>query len=324
MNSTRIRKKLILFNICLAVFLFSVAGSLAAYTSLTSVKRVVTTQGSEQLFSSNILAELPDNQELQNRALSFSADVDENLLRITVCNYAQGNKTKWASNDINYTVSFGLVDANGDVIKNDSELHNAVLSAYRVNGTGLADSNSISDTLSSDRANENVYTVTIPTRYMMDYKIKVIATPTQPSPYRGLGRRLSVSEYTATAAWKLTFLSSEQAEEANRLGCINTKLSGQEHKYLVLKWDMKHVDIDPWFLADMDLSHPAPAAEDSEEAGWCTLVFEVGGMVDGEKRPGQYNITFYRTYGVSEKDFPGENWEDLKSYIRYSTMPITD
>ena len=99
---------LIIINCSLAVIFLLLAGSLAAYTSLSNAKRTISTVGSKQLFSSNILLEYEKEDDIQGDSMSFSKDGDSTF-KVSVCNYSQDNLEKYASEDINYTIKVSLI-----------------------------------------------------------------------------------------------------------------------------------------------------------------------------------------------------------------------
>ena len=117
---------LIIINCSLACMFLLIAGSLAAYTSLSNAKRTISTVGSKQLFSSNILLEYDkEKNDIQGKSLSFSTDGNI-VFKISVCNYAQGDAGKYASEDITYKINVSLIDQNGNTVTDQN-----VLSGYK-------------------------------------------------------------------------------------------------------------------------------------------------------------------------------------------------
>ena len=207
-----------------------------------------------------------------------------------------------------------MVDLNGNTVTGS-----AVLSKYKWNETAFSElSQPITGTLSNETASEQMYTVTVPTEYMKDYRIRITAD-SHIAGYKCIGRIVSVAEEIATSEWKINYLNIEQQEEAYDLGCINTKLTGSEHVMLTLSWDYSHVEIDPWFLEDIGVNTPV------QNSGWKSITFEVGGT-DAERnaRPNQYSVTFYRTKAVRSDDSTLENWSEIKSYIQLSTNSVSE
>lgn len=301
---------LIIINCSLACMFLLIAGSLAAYTSLSNAKRTISTVGSKQLFSSNILLEYDGESAVQGKSMSFSADGDA-VFKVSVCNYAQGDDGKYASENITYKINVSLIDQNGKTVTDQQ-----ILSAYKWNETLFSKlTQPIEGTLKGGKTSNNVYSVTVPIADMKKYKIKITADPTN-KQYKPLGRILYFSEDIASSEWKITYLSDEQNQEAYDLGCIHIKLTGSEYARLTLTWKSEHVQIDPWFLEDIkkDTNVSETVGEDNN-----SLTFTAG----GDTGKNQYNIAFYRTSPVHGDDTKGETWDDIKSYISLSSKKLT-
>ena len=300
---------LIIINCSLAVIFLLLAGTLAAYTSLSNAKRTISTVGSKQLFSSNILLEYEKEDDIQGDSMSFSKDGDSTF-KVSVCNYSQDNLEKYASEDINYTIKVSLMDQNGKEVTDHS-----ILSRYKWNDTSFSDlKNNITYCLTKGQKSQHIYSITVPSEYMKGYKIKIIAEP-QKNGYRSLGRIISFSEDVSSSEWKIDYLNDELAQNAYDLGCINTRLTGSEHAKLTLTWDTTHVQIDPWFLEDIQKVTGVYIGHTDN-----SLTFEAG----GDSGSNQYDITFYRTNPVHSDDSPLENWNNIKSYITLTSEKITE
>ena len=289
---------LIIINCSLAVIFLLLAGTLAAYTSLSNAKRTISTVGSRQLFSSNLLLEYEKEDDIQGYSMSFSKDGDSTF-KVSVCNYAQDNPEKYASEDINYTIKVSLLDQNGKIVTDQN-----VLSQYKWNDTSFSNlENNITYCLRKGQKSQHIYSITVPAEYMKGYKIKIIAEPRKDG-YRSLGRIISFSEDVSSSEWKIDYLNDELAQNAYDLGCINTRLTGSEYAVLTLTWDTDHVQIDPWFLEDIKKSTAYIESSDK------SLTFKAG----GDSGSNQYDVTFYRTTPVHGDDSKLENWNDIKSY----------
>ena len=299
---------LIIINCSLACMFLLIAGSLAAYTSLSNAKRTISTVGSKQLFSSNILLEYEKEDDIQSKFMSFSKDADSTF-KVSVCNYAQDNPEKYASEDINYTIKVSLLDQNGKIVTDKN-----VLSRYKWDNTSFSNlENNITDCLRKGQKSQHIYSITVPAEYMKGYKIKIIAKP-QKDGYRSLGRIISFSEDVSSSEWKIDYLNDEQEQEAYELGCINTRLTGSEYAKLTLTWNPTHVQIDPWFLEDIKKSNVYIESSDK------SLTFKAG----GDSGFNQYDITFYRTAPVHSDDSTPEDWNAIKSYISLTSEKITE
>ena len=285
-----------------------IAGSLAAYTSLSNAKRTISTVGSKQLFSSNILLEYEKEDDIQSKFMSFSKDADSTF-KVSVCNYAQDNPEKYALENIEYTIKVSLIDQNGKEVTDQN-----VLSKYKWDNTPFSNLKDLKDTLSSGQKSEHVYSITVPAKYMKSYKIKIVAEPGK-NGYHSLGRMISFSEDVASSEWKIDYLNDEQEQKAYDLGCINTRLTGSEYAELTLTWDTAHVQIDPWFLEDIEKVTGVYMSSTDH-----SLTFKAG----GNSGFNQYDITFYRTNPVHSDDSTPEDWNAIKSYISLTSEKITE
>ena len=298
---------LIIINCSLACMFLLISGSLAAYTSLSNAKRTISTVGSKQLFSSNILLEYRNESEIQGKSMSFSG-VGENRFNVSVYNYAKEDPGKYASEDITYTIHVSLLDQSGKEVTDQS-----ILSKYKLGEKKFSESGNITGTLNGNQKSEMIYSVTVPADYMKTYKIKITAKPTN-NTYKSLGRIISFSEDVASSEWRISYLSDEQLQNAYDLGCIHVRLTGSEYARLTLNWKTDHVQIDPWFLEDIRKDKNASATVNDT-----SLTFIAG----GDTGTNQYNITFYRTTPVHGDDTRAENWDDIKSYIRLKSEKLT-
>ena len=300
---------LIIINCSLACMFLLISGSLAAYTSLSNAKRTISTVGSKQLFSSNILLEYGDESEIQGKSMSFSGE-GEHAFNVSVYNYAKEDPGKYASEDITYMIHVSLLDQSGKEVTDQS-----ILSKYKLGEKKFSELGNTTDTLNRNEKSEKTYSVTVPAEYMKTYKIKITAKSVN-TTYKSLGRIISFSEDVASSEWRISYLSDEQSQAAYDLGCIHVRLTGSEHAKLTLTWNTQHVQIDPWFLEDIKNDTKASASENSENN---SLTFTAG----GDTGTNQYNITFYRTTPVHRDDTKAENWDDIKSYIRLTSEKLT-
>lgn len=288
-----------------------IAGSLAAYTSLSNAKRTISTVGSKQLFSSNILLEYDkEKNDIQGKSMSFSTD-GSIVFKVSVCNYAQGDAGKYASEDITYKINVSLIDQNGDPVTDQK-----VLSEYKWKETPFSDlTQPVEYKLTGGKESKYIYSVTVPAADMKKYKIKITAVSDN-NRYKPLGRVIYFSEDVASSEWRISYLSDELKQNAYDLGCIHVKLTGSEYARLTLTWDPEHIQIDPWFLEDIKKDKNASATVGADTK---SLTFTAG----GDTGKNQYNIAFYRTRPVHGDDSKEETWDDIKSYIRLSSGKLT-
>ena len=302
---------LIIINCSLACMFLLIAGSLAAYTSLSNAKRTISTVGSKQLFSSNLLLAYGKENEIQGKSMSFSAD-GNNTFKVSVCNYAQGDAGKYASEDIKYNINVSLLDRNGVTVTDPS-----ILSQYKWdNDSFSALTQPVSGTLTGGEESKHIYSVTVPAADMQKYKIRITASPSDNNRYKALGRILYFSEDIASSEWRISYLSDEQNQEAYELGGIHVKLTGTEYARLTLTWDTNHVQIDPWFLEDIKNDTNASASVETDNE---SLIFTAG-RDTGKNR---YDIVFYRTKPVHGDDSSPETWKNIQSYINLKSEKLT-
>jgi hypothetical protein len=349
MKKEKNRKKLIIMNLCLALLLAVIAGTIAAYTSLSSAKRVVSTKGSTQLFSSNVLYSFKNGETPSSRAMSFSTSTTSNSFTFNVCNYAQGAKTTWSNKNINYSLSIEILDSSNAAVKDNEILKDFEITRTE-SGKTTADTTVTLDNWVSGNTyklstgascSEDEFEISFPTKYIGTYKIKIVAS-SDVTGYTSIGRIISTSEASASTHWTGTFTDSIVGDESHKpseLGSVNVKISGQENEYMIITWDTDYFEIDPWFLKDLEkelsdckLSNYELTTETSSsstvesESGdsksgssgnVTTLKFEVGSI----DQPNQYYISFFRTQSAKTLD---ESWDQMKSHISFSYVAKVD
>ena len=283
----------------LAAILAVITVSFAAYTSLSSAKRVVTVKGTEQFFTSDVLLEYQNPSDLQTRVISFGEE--EKVFSVTVCNHLQGDETKYDTKNIPYTFKAELLDADGNSVKESS-----VYSRLYVDGTAMS-SNPVelqNKVLAGGKAQNQIYTFKLDPE-ILNYRIKITAETTR-SEYKSLGRVIAFTTNATETNWSGSFMEAEKnAVNSNKnLGIINYKISGQAEEDCVLSWDTSRVEIDQWCLQNMTSQEP------QEKDGIKSVTLHLG----APNTPKQYLLTFYRTY--AEQDLT-ETWEDISKYISF-------
>ena len=207
--------------------------SYAAYTSVTSARRVVSTaSAADSLFSSNYLSLLPkenmgtNNEKsgdaYKNIPVSYQPGSETQAVYVSVCNYAQGYLTKWSDKDITYHIEFSLVDLethqpidkNGTYTdKSGKEVTGADIlnKDFKVSeGISTSGKDTISKTYArkslkyvSTGGSQDMYTIFFDTTYadIVGVKIEVITEDNSPaySGY-GLGGVLCLSGYITEAS----------------------------------------------------------------------------------------------------------------------------
>ena len=292
-------KRLTVIFFVLAAVLAVLTVSFAAYTSLSSAKRVVTVKGTEQFFASDVLLEFQQDSQIQTRVISFGEE--EKVFSVTVSNHLQGDKTKYDTKNIPYTFQVELLDTDGKTVTDRN-----VYSELSVNDTKMA-SNPVSiqnQVLNGGGVRDKTYTFRLDPE-ILNYRIKITALTTR-SEYKSLGRVISFTTNTTATDWRGNFVDAEKTAVKNNeeLGIINYKISGQTEGDYVLSWDSSRVEIDQWCLKKM-------TSETPEKKG---NVKSVKLHLGASGTPKQYFITFYRTY--AEQDL-NENWDAIRRYISF-------
>lgn len=313
-NKLKRMSKLSIVYFALSAVIMFTAISFAAYTSLSSVKRVVTVKGTEQLFTSNILVPYATEGEIQTRIVSFADNSEKKIVEIDIANYIQGDITKFDTYGINYDLMIEVIDIVGNQITNP-----AVYTKYEVNGAKLSTNPyTTSGFLSGSEAHADVYNVAIPAEYMSVYRLKVTAVPTD-SKYSSIGRVIATSTETFTPHWTGHYLDTEKTavDEGDKLGIINYQISGHMEETCILSWNTTVLDLDPWFITDMtELGIISSSVIESGDIK--SLPLNLG----KEGTPDEYDIKFYRTTSVNDMD---ETWADISnSSTGYITFTNSD
>ena len=292
-------KRLTVIFFVLAAVLAVLTVSFAAYTSLSSAKRVVTVKGTEQFFTSDVLLEFQQDSQIQTRVISFGEE--EKVFSVTVSNHLQGDKTKYDTKNIPYTFKAELLDTDGKSVT-DSKVY----SKLYVNGQSMKSNPVIiSDkVLKGGEAQDLTETFRLDPE-ILNYRIKITAVPTR-NEYHSLGRVIAFTTNSGATNWSGSFIEAEKSavDDNKELGIINYKISGQTEEDCVLSWDSSRVEIDQWCLQKMTSETPA------ENGNVKSVKLHLG----ASGTPKQYFITFYRTYAEQDLD---EKWDDISRYISF-------
>ncbi|MDO4479174.1 MAG: hypothetical protein Q4B73_09110 [Lachnospiraceae bacterium] len=291
----------------LAALLAVITISFAAYTSISSVKRVVTVKGTEQLFTSDILMPYEDADNLESRVISFGAGATDKSFEVNISNHIQGDVSKYDAKGFSYTFNMELFDRNGNRVTDA-----AVYQQLKINGTAMsANPYAISGVFPGGASKDDLYKFTL-TDDLMACKLKLTAVSSV-NTYKPLGRLISFTTDKTSANWTGEFMTAEKVTAVmnKELGMINYLISGHVEEDCVLSWDATRVDIDQWFLDDLGVT------PEEGDGGRKMLRLHLG----AENTPDQYIITFYRTYAVS--DLESETWDDIQSYISFTNSKDT-
>ena len=299
----------------IAVYLFIVAAvaviaySMAAYTSLSSAKRVVTVRGSEQYFTSDILVQYETGSSLQSRVKSFGKNDKTRTFSVTVSNHLQNDATKYDSKSINYTFSAELVDADGNPVTNAGVDNNLTIN-YGTQSVTLTNGKCeiTNQSFAGGTAQDTTYTFIMTGDEILQYRIRITAVPTNRSEYKPLGRLIVLAVDSTVSNWTGSFLTTESSAVNNEktLGLLNYRISGHLEEDCVLSWDFSRVEIDEWFLAQMGITEN----QITKTGNMKSVKLHLGAA----GTPQQYTIQFYRTYAAGDLE---ENWDTISKYIKF-------
>jgi hypothetical protein len=325
----------------LLILLLLSGGSFAAYTSMSSVKRVISTgNASELLFSSNYMTAYDlNNTDWSTKVIVFN-NSENPTISVSVCNYEQGNTTKVNDSDIQYQFIATLLTAAGETLQSNTKLTitdesgnvtgtvtgEKILSDYSVITNGKESKFSekgvcqlTQQSLTGGTTSRNVYKIKLAGEYLDYVNVQVQAIPVDangntvtaytPTNSKQLARILSSSVYTTqqNIAWSGSFTDSNDID-AQKYDGLNYELSGYGEGTVSLIWDTDKIEISPWFLEDIGVGKKDIVVD--KENHTKTIQFKVGSDITVRS----YRIQFYRVEAVTSQ----ENWTDVKSYITCS------
>lgn len=295
----------------IAVILLAVSGSLAAYTSFNSVKRVVSTGGkkSDTMFSSNYLS-LVDWTDTQYAVRYISPsevrDTAENNVEgytftVQICNYILGNPAVYNLNDIEYTFTVNLLPSSGSSLPEG-------ITEIKIGGRPLGESGSYTlsnEKLAKGSAQKKEYAFYVPVALKDLVKFQIVAEPVEASVsatnHQKLAGVITLSSLAPTENWTGQFLDDKN-EKTDDYDAFNYEISGNGEGTVTLSWP-ENLQISSWFLTDVNTT---PSGNS------CT--FSVGGSYDnGTPRPEAYHLQFYRTPGKENLD-----WSEMESMVSVS------
>ena len=283
-----------------------IAYSLAAYTSLSSAKRVVTVRGSEQYFTSDILVQYEPGQSLSNRVKSFGKNETSRTFSVKLSNHLQNDDTKCDKKNINYTLNVELVNANGTTVT-DASLQDKL----KVNEQSLTNGKyTTKASLAGGKATDITYKFDLTGDEILQYRIKITAVPTNraETECKPLGRLILLAVDSTSSNWTGSFLTTENnaVQEGKSLDFLNYRISGHVEEDCVLSWQSDRVEIDKWSLEQMGISENNIDKKNN--------IKSVRLHLGAAGTPQQYTIQFYRTYAANDLK---EDWSTIQSYVTF-------
>ena len=322
----------------IAVVFLAVSGSLAAYTSFNSVKRVVSTgKGNGTLFSSNYLYLVDNGEQEENystRRISPTEVKEGDTVTgyeftVQVCNYVLGNETIYNTNTINYRFEAQLIASDGSATLPSN------ITNIKVKKSGDDTENPFDTTgnlqlageeLSTGSAKKNAYTFTIPADLKDKVKIRITATPDDTTSLSATNNQklagiLTFASLAPTENWSGEFIDDESNAPSKYDG-FNYEISGNGEGKVTLTWSST-LQISTWFLSEVELDTNGFTSDETRQS----ITFPVGGTEkDGTTpRPTAYQLQFYWNPDKIDKDGREKctDWSEFENKVTVKFTPNT-
>ncbi len=291
-------KDIFRFAVLVAAAIAVTVTATAEFTKSYRAKRVVAAYATEgMLFSSNHL-QASVEPTYSTVWVDRSDAADETIQSfdniITICNYAQGNPTKYYGKTINYTLTTAIVQLvktdNGDGTESVSiQPYTGAAPAVKIDGQPMQ--SSYSGSLLEGRDRENAYTLSLPRSMLTGDKLYVMltATPTGAS-YTDLGPiwglfDIAIKPDASATGWHIES-TDNRANAIGEYAGYNFRLSGSGAGTVTLGWDASKLEINEIFKDSVSAAAPG-----SLPAGWSGMT-AVQFHVDAASK-NNYDIQFY-------------------------------
>ena len=329
------REKWVLVLVSLLCIVALTAGTIAAYTNVEAIKRVVSTKkpGADVRFSSNHLT-LCDRSagSYPNKLISVGTQVQLQF-PVSICNYPQEDITRVNEETIVYTLEVSLVDLQGNPISGETTVEyqiedgttqtitGADLSQLLfINGQSIeSDSCSkrfINNELPGGQASTQSFRISCADGSVLCFSQVMVQIKAVPENTAG-----GLAEKMLAGCFRFVVVSAQSNQWTGRfvdeslnttnLDAFNYELSGTAQGKLRLSWNPNYVEPSLWALEDMGVSLESDIHTDTNDMSYFEI--EVGGSDD----PSQYLLQFYRTNGIPDN----ETWENVKTYVT-CTFPV--
>ena len=255
-------------------------GTFAAYTSVESVKRVVTTKStsSELCFSSNYLEETEQNSPTYAEKIITANDTGF-IIKLDIYNFPKSDGTKFSQVDITYVLAITLI-ANDDTVSNitEAEQVNSLLTLEPSSPSVIG-----SHTITTGSAKTDSYTISCNAQKietLRNYKIRITATPNI-SNEKILAADFKLVTTSQSTHWQVRNIDYANGYPIDQLDAFNYEIYGTAQESVTLTWPKEKVALSPWSKRDLGIV-------ETENTG--TATFSVGG--DG--KPSSYLLQFYK------------------------------
>ena len=301
----KLKKHWITIWLAVAVSALAVIVGYAAYTRVSTTKRVVSTQaGADVLFSSNymMLARKTTN-EVANPQQYTS---DNPMYTMNVCNFAQGDRRTWFNRTINYTLTAQLVDKSKNAVSASGKTFTIKKKGVSGSATDLSDGvvhtvGSFQLKYSKDDIAYDEFEITLDKSELQsnspNYYVLIIATP---DSTEGGAIPTNISGYigvsqgnTSTVRW--TGEIEDQGLGTNTYHGYNFVLHGSGKGIIKFGWDPRYLSISEISVSTNSL--PSPTTEtvqidENTSATFNTIELSVDSSVKA-----RYEINFFKETG---------------------------
>lgn len=257
-------------------------GTFAAYTSVESVKRVVTTKSasSELCFSSNYLEETEKINPTYAEKIITANDTGF-IIKLDIYNFPKSDGTKFSQVDITYVLAITLI-ANDDTVSNitEAEQVNSLLTLEPSSPSVIG-----SHTITTGSAKTDSYTISCndnaKLKLLQNYKIRITATPQNVYQEKMLAADFKLVATSQSTHWQVRNIDYANGYSIDQLDAFNYEIYGTAQESVTLTWPKEKVALSPWSKRDLGI-------DETENTG--TATFSVGG--DG--KPSSYLLQFYK------------------------------
>lgn len=282
----------VLFSV--GAILLAIYGSFAAYTSFSSVKRVVSTGArSDTMFGSNYLSLLNLNDENYSvKRISLAENEETSTFTVWVCNYVWGDETLYNPKNISYKVTAQLFSMDGGSLPED-------ITSIKMNNTFFNESGVCSlenELLSSGQAGRNEYKFEIPSSLKNKVRIQIVVKPVDDPSKQAVNSQklaavLSFAEYEVSNNWTGHFLDSQTERTPDDYDAFNYEISGNGAGTIKVTWS-DSLQLSKWATNGTQVSSP--------------YTFNV------DESTSAIQFQFYRN---PKKSLEAKSWTDLEALV---------
>lgn len=246
----------VLFSV--GAILLAIYGSFAAYTSFSSVKRVVSTGArSDTMFGSNYLSLLNLNDENYSvKRISLAENEDPSTFTVWVCNYVWGDETLYNPKNINYKITAQLFSMDGGSLPEGITGIKMKDTPFDANGACSLKN----QVLESGQARRNEYKFEIPSSLKNKVRIQIVVEPVDDASKQAVNSQklaavLSFAEYEVSKNWTGHFLDSQTNRTPDDYDAFNYEISGNGAGTITVTWP-DSLQLSKWATNDKQVSSP--------------------------------------------------------------------